>query len=111
MAADAVLPGREAAARPGHGRAGCFTYRAARALLTTSRAVCTDEGRRQLVGVGGKVDIDGCCGYDTSTRVRHSDVCMYNRLHNLENKCHPKYLSIIDSGQLIYQPDRLAFQY
>lgn len=76
VAADAVLPGCEAAAGPGHGRAGCFTYRAARALLATARAVSTDEGRRQLVGVGRKVDIDGCCGYNTCTRVGYPDVCV-----------------------------------
>lgn len=87
MAADTVLPGCEAAAGPGHGRAGCFTYRAACALLPAAWAIGTDQGRWQLVGVGGKVDIDGCCGYDTCTRVRYTDVCMYNRSYNLVNEC------------------------
>lgn len=71
VAADAVLPGREATAGPGHGRAGRFAHRA---VLAAARSVRADQGRRQLVGVGGKVDVDGCRCNDACTGVGYSDV-------------------------------------
>ena len=73
VAADAVLPGAEAAA--GHRGGGGFTDRAACALQASRRhRVGTHQGGGELAGVVGQVHVYGCCG-DDSCRVWDPHIC------------------------------------